>query len=414
MIRTDIVVATVLLLIASAVAVALWRRARALEERLEAANRIAATLEKERTEAYMTQSNAVSALAHDFRQPIHIAQLYLHNIRHQLANDRNPNDVLQKLAQVEVLMRNTHQLVDDVVKTNRLESGASLVQRTKVNLTALCSDLAYNTQELAGHEALRINYYQSSPKPIWIYSDRGLLERLLRNLIVNAHKHAKARHIRIRVWENVKRIAISIADDGDGIPADRLSRVRQILTTTRDTATIAERKGFGFGLHNTRKIAVLIGGSVRVTSLKDRGTGFMLSLSAAIKVPEQDISDVPSMSVNPTGQLVVCIGPMPDEVRRMLANIPARAVYTESIPAVAGQLAEMRLAPTLVVVAESAAKHQNIHEDLENEFADEIPIMVIQSSRDAVTYPWPHLVLKGSHGAISEQLREALQFGGPR
>jgi len=411
MVRADIAIVTTVLLIVLAIALMLWRRTRVLEEKLAAATKTAATLKKEHKEAHTTQSALLSAFSHDFRQPIHVAQLYLHNIRSQLANNHDRDDMLRKLARVEILMRDTHRLVDDVVQTNRLESAAALVQRTKVNLTTLCNDLVSNTQELAGHDALRISYYQSSPKPIWVYSDRGLIERLLRNLLVNAHRHANASHIRVRVWESAKRIAISIADDGQGIPADRLSQARKILDATRYTVSSDGRYGFGFGLQNVRKLSALIGGSVRVTSLKGRGTGFMLSLSASIKVSEKDISDVPTSSVSPSGLIVLCIGSMPESVRVMLDESHARTIYTKSIPAVASLLAEMRALPTFVVVAESTAKHQNIYEELENEFAQEIPIFVIQSSPDEGRYTWPHLALHGSDEEVSKQLRDALHIG---
>ncbi|HEY6220139.1 MAG TPA: ATP-binding protein, partial [Gemmatimonadaceae bacterium] len=66
-------------------------------------------------------------------------------------------------------------------------------------------------------------------------------------------------------------VRVSIADDGDGIPADVLPRVFEPHFSTRTS-------GSGLGLAISRQIIDSWGGSIEVTSAVGKGTTVLLEL----------------------------------------------------------------------------------------------------------------------------------------
>jgi signal transduction histidine kinase len=65
--------------------------------------------------------------------------------------------------------------------------------------------------------------------------------------------------------ERAGRIEVSIADDGEGVPAEALERLGSPFFTTKAT-------GSGLGLFLARRLAESAGGELRIRSEVGRGT----------------------------------------------------------------------------------------------------------------------------------------------
>ena len=113
-----------------------------------------------------------------------------------------------------------------------------------------------------------------------VIADVDRSRQILINLLNNAVKFSPTDgHIDLRVVETEGFITIEVADTGKGIPADRLESVFEpFVQLEADTAT---RSGFGLGLAISRKLAELMGGSLRVRSEPGEGSCFVLSLRRA-------------------------------------------------------------------------------------------------------------------------------------
>jgi signal transduction histidine kinase len=87
---------------------------------------------------------------------------------------------------------------------------------------------------------------------------RAVLFRVLRELALNAARHAKARHLWLRVLTEPERLSIVVGDDGCGFDVARLS-------------AHANGEG-GFGLFSADAQMQAIGGRLVVQSKPGRGT----------------------------------------------------------------------------------------------------------------------------------------------
>jgi two-component system OmpR family sensor kinase len=90
----------------------------------------------------------------------------------------------------------------------------------------------------------------------WVQGDERRLRRLVENLLENAARHARS-VVRVRVEPDGERVALSVEDDGPGVPADMRERIFERFVRGDD-----DERGSGLGLAICRAIARAHGGDV--------------------------------------------------------------------------------------------------------------------------------------------------------
>lgn len=107
-----------------------------------------------------------------------------------------------------------------------------------------------------------------------ITSDRGQLQQVFLNILNNAVAAvAQGGKIGIEIArEDADRVAVTVADDGVGIPREHLERIFEPFFTTKDGS------GTGLGLSITYGIVKKLGGEIRVDSTVGEGTRFTVML----------------------------------------------------------------------------------------------------------------------------------------
>ncbi|MDB5072167.1 MAG: hypothetical protein JWM87_3278 [Candidatus Eremiobacteraeota bacterium] len=90
----------------------------------------------------------------------------------------------------------------------------------------------------------------------WVEGDERRLRRLAENLLENASRYAQTT-IRVRVAPDGERVALSVEDDGPGVPDDMRERIFERFVRADD-----DERGSGLGLAICRAIARAHGGDV--------------------------------------------------------------------------------------------------------------------------------------------------------
>jgi signal transduction histidine kinase len=108
--------------------------------------------------------------------------------------------------------------------------------------------------------------------------DSGKIEQVLNNLLGNAIKFSHPdTTIEVSVQAGANAVTVAVRDQGQGIPADELSRLFRNFGTTRVRGTAGE-PSTGLGLAIARKIVEGHGGTVAVDSAVGQGSTFSFSL----------------------------------------------------------------------------------------------------------------------------------------
>jgi signal transduction histidine kinase len=147
------------------------------------------------------------------------------------------------------------------------------VKRETINLDSLLREVLGFLEKEASYRNVQVEFnYPEEPPPI--VSDRGQLQQIFLNIVNNAFAAVEeGGHIEVgikRVGDDA--VAVSIADDGVGIPEDQQAHIFDPFFTTKKGA------GTGLGLSITYGIVQKLGGYIDVKSKVGEGTCFTVTL----------------------------------------------------------------------------------------------------------------------------------------
>ncbi len=176
--------------------------------------------------------------------------------------------------------RRLSRLVDDLFLLARADAGHLMMHTEPVYLEEIVHDAVRAVSSVAEKRGVRVELCHMTQAPI--VGDRGLLERLVLNLLDNAIKYSSpASRVEVTMGQTLDAHTVSVVDHGPGIaPSDvekifeRFYRGDAARTRTVDSLT----DGAGLGLAIARRIAVAHGGRLVVASSRPGLTEFSLTL----------------------------------------------------------------------------------------------------------------------------------------
>ena len=112
---------------------------------------------------------------------------------------------------------------------------------------------------------------------------RPRIAQAISNIIGNAVQHGtKGRPVTVRALGDGDGLVIDVHNEGEPISADLVPEIFQPLTTRARSGT--ERDGhLGLGLYIAHRIVQAHGGTIEVTSTRERGTNFIVRIPRTIR-----------------------------------------------------------------------------------------------------------------------------------
>jgi NtrC-family two-component system sensor histidine kinase KinB len=231
-------------------------RDRSVEERAEEAKR-----------------DYVALIAHDLRTPLTAARGQAELLQRRSKRRRDTDDG-GSLESIVANARRMEAMIQDLIESSQLESGALLLRRTPIDLSRLAAGVV--AQIVAAEERQRIRIIAPAPGPR-VFADAARIERVLMNLLQNALKYSAASApIELEVRQAADEVVVSVTDHGAGIPVDLLPRLFQRFSRIRRGE--ADPGGFGLGLYIARLIVEAHGGRVWAESAVGSGSRIGFSL----------------------------------------------------------------------------------------------------------------------------------------
>ncbi|MEO5664444.1 MAG: HAMP domain-containing sensor histidine kinase [Nocardioides sp.] len=163
-------------------------------------------------------------------------------------------------------------LVADLLLLARVDEHGLSIRSVDVDLDDLVSQEAQRLRKL---DVLTVT--MTAP-PVRIQGDPVQLSRVLRNLGDNAARHAES-HVDLSLQILADRVALTIEDDGPGIPEADRERVFERFVRLDESRTRASG-GTGLGLAIAREISAAHGGSLNAEA-EARGARLVLMLPYA-------------------------------------------------------------------------------------------------------------------------------------
>ncbi|MFF9352483.1 sensor histidine kinase [Streptomyces sp. NPDC014734] len=223
-------------------------------------------------------SSAVDHMADALRDRLHSEQRFTGDVAHELrtpiAGLVTSADLLPESEPTDLVrdrVRVLRGLVDDLLEISRLDTGTERADIQPVPLDELAEESVRRT-------GLDARLTVTGRRPV-AETDPRRLDRVITNLIVNAHRHGRA-----PVEISIEGTTIVVRDHGPGFPQDLLDRGPRRFRTGS-----AERgHGHGLGLTIAMGQAQVIGARLTLTNATPHGAVATLDLERAAPCPGPD------------------------------------------------------------------------------------------------------------------------------
>ncbi len=236
-----------------------------------------------------------------------------HELRNPLAPLRNGLQLL-KLAKddADLIERTRHmmdmqlgqmvRLIDDLLDVSRINNDRITLNKELTSLDKVIRQAIETSAPIIDSLQHKLSI-QIPSHEIMLEADVVRLTQVFANLLNNAAKYTpRGGNIQIRVEQQGEAVAVSIIDNGIGIPPEMLARVFDMFMQV-DNSLERTQGGLGIGLSLVRRLVQMHGGTVEAHS-KGAGAGseFVVLLHtvkkpAAIERPELRKLDVPAESM---------------------------------------------------------------------------------------------------------------------
>tara|TARA_R110000868_G_scaffold325832_2_gene586714 strand:+ start:22128 stop:23909 length:1782 start_codon:yes stop_codon:yes gene_type:complete len=251
-------------------------RTRDLTRQLQEQNRII-----ERASA--SKSRFLAATSHDMSQPLQAQGFFIGAMRRSLDQPKQ----LELLDKIEACWRSQQQLLQALVETARLDSGAVIARTRDFQLDDILQDLRAEFTGMARANAVELNI---APARLAVKSDPLLVTRILRNLLSNALKFTpRGGEVELRCERAGDALFVEVCDNGPGVPAAERERIFDEYVQL-DASDTGSELGLGLGLTIVRQLARKLDIELRFESAPGEGTraGIFLPIAASLPGTRSD------------------------------------------------------------------------------------------------------------------------------
>ena len=210
--------------------------------------------------------------SHELRTPLAIL---LSSTELALSKERPAEAYRAELEKCHRAAQRMNGLVDSLLTLSRLDPEKQNIRTETVNLSHLCTEQVDYFRELAGNQKITL---QSDLKPCTVLGDRGLLERLVSNLLINAITYnQEGGWVILALQQDSEGCTMTVTDNGNGIPAQDLPHIFERFYRV-DKARSRMSGGSGLGLAICDSVVRLHRGTISVDSKEQEGTKFTIHL----------------------------------------------------------------------------------------------------------------------------------------
>jgi two-component system, OmpR family, sensor histidine kinase MtrB len=240
-------------------------------------NEMAASLQgklRELEELSNVQRQFVSDVSHELRTPLSTIKMAA-DLLFEFRGDLDPAGARS----VELLasqLERFESLLVDLLEISRFDAGAATLDTELVDVCDLVRRSADDAQQLAERRGSRIEF-RLPATGCFAEADRRRVERILRNIFVNAVEHGEGKDVVVTTAIDSDAVAVSVRDYGVGLRPGEEQKVFDRFWRA-DPARARTIGGSGLGLAISLEDARLHGGWLQAWGERGKGSVFRLTL----------------------------------------------------------------------------------------------------------------------------------------
>ena len=245
--------------------------------------------------ANKAKSEFLANMSHEIRTPLNSVIGFSDLLYKTNLNDTQKlyNNAVSKSA------KSLLNIITEILDFSKIEAGKLEIDISKTNI----QELAYSVSNMTNFQAheknleVLVNISHDIPKYIWIDSLR--IKQVLINLMANAIKFTKSGEIEFKIIpinklsDNKYQFRFSVRDTGIGILQENQNKIFEAFSQ-EDASTTRKYGGTGLGLAISKKLLLLMGSDLQLTSIPNEGSTFYFDIIATTdtQIEPEEFTDI--------------------------------------------------------------------------------------------------------------------------
>ncbi len=226
------------------------------------------------------KSRFLAYMSHEFRTPINsmrsITRLLLDRVDGPLSDEQE-----RQVRFIQQTSAEFSDMVDDLLDLAKVEAGRVEISPAWFEMVDLFSALRGMFKPMLTNPEVHLVFEEPQGVPR-LYTDDRKLSQILRNFVSNALKFTPKGDVRVTAVHHDGLVTFSVIDTGIGIAPEYHQSVFEDFS---QVASPLQRRlrGTGLGLSLSKKLAELLGGSVRLESEPGKGSTFSVTIPTRLQ-----------------------------------------------------------------------------------------------------------------------------------
>jgi two-component system cell cycle sensor histidine kinase PleC len=237
--------------------------------------------------ANRAKSTFLANMSHELRTPLNaiigFSEMMIKETFGKLGHDKYK----EYLSDVHASARHLLEIINEVLDMSKIEAGRIELDESEVDVRELIASVTRMMASRAFGNNLKLNMIVPENLPN-LYADQRLVRQVLINIVTNAVKfsrHGGNIDIHACVLSD-GRIQIDIADEGIGIPKNKIKQAMEPFGQVSDRPENAQQQqGTGLGLPLAKAMVELHDGMLKLESEEGKGTTVFVTFPAYRLIP---------------------------------------------------------------------------------------------------------------------------------
>ncbi|MCX7879841.1 MAG: HAMP domain-containing histidine kinase [Ignavibacteria bacterium] len=219
---------------------------------------------KDLEEAEKSKSKYVMTVVHDLKTPISAALTWV-DLLADGSIEQLPESYKKPIERIQSRLKNAIDLIDNILKITNMKLTEEFFLKEEVDLVALCKEIHQSFSVMASSKNLDFKL-DVGEQPVKISTNFNLLNLAISNLVSNAIKYTEPNgKVELIVNQLHNEVAISVADNGIGIPK---KEIEKIFSEFYRTSLVKQKniEGTGLGMALVNEAVKKLNGKINIFS----------------------------------------------------------------------------------------------------------------------------------------------------
>jgi len=225
--------------------------------------------------ASQSKSEFLASMSHELRTPLSAVVGYMELLEGDMVGPVAPEQK-RYLGRVKAAAHHLISIIEEILTFSRVDAGKEVVHRETLDVVQIARDVEELLEPQAARKGLDLSVALPDHRVV-TDTDGTKLRQILINLLGNALKFTDEGAVSLEMSLAGDSAQFCIRDSGPGIEPADLERIFDPFTQV-DQSLKRRKGGTGLGLPVSRRLALLLGGSLSVESEPGKGTAFTLQI----------------------------------------------------------------------------------------------------------------------------------------